>query len=303
MTGSGAESLAVLALALCLFAAIRRPWSLSESVIGIPAALVLVLLGVVSPHTAGRTIRDLVPTVCFLAAILVFGHLCANVGIFDYLAGQAGRFSRGDPVRLLTAVVVLAGTVTAFLTLDATVVLLTPVVIVTVRQLSLSSQPYTYACVQLANAGSLLLPVSNLTNLLAFTAAGISFGKFAELMALPWLAIVILQWVSLRVFFRTELRTSAANEVTVPPAPVFGLIVLSLTLATVVVCSALDVAPVWAAAGGALALLRLPLRQRKTTPRQVIASANLGFCLFVFASLHTGWAMRWSSFRPPVLTC
>ena len=37
---------------------------------------------------------------------------------------------------------------------------------------------------------SLLLPVSNLTNLLAFGASGLTFLGFAALMALPWLAVL-----------------------------------------------------------------------------------------------------------------
>ena len=79
-------------------------------------------------------------------------------------------------------VVVLAALVTSVLTLDATVVLLTPVVLSTAGRLGLRARPYAYACTRLANSGSLLLPVSNLTNLLAFTASGLSFGRFAALM-------------------------------------------------------------------------------------------------------------------------
>ena len=48
------------------------------------------------------------------------------------------------------------------------------------------SRPHLYACAHLANSGSLLLSVSNLTNLLAFAATGLSFGRFTALMALPW---------------------------------------------------------------------------------------------------------------------
>jgi arsenical pump membrane protein len=39
-----------------------------------------------------------------------------------------------------------------------------------------------YACTHLSSTASLLLPVSNLTNLLAFTASGLSFTRFAGLI-------------------------------------------------------------------------------------------------------------------------
>ena len=52
------------------------------------------------------------------------------------------------------------------LSLDATVVLLTPIVFATAARLRISPKPHVYACAHLANSASLLLPVSNLTNLL-----------------------------------------------------------------------------------------------------------------------------------------
>ena len=83
---------------------------------------------------------------------------------------------------------VTAAVTTAVLSLDATVVLLTPVVFATAARLDVRARPHVYACTHLANSASLLLPVSNLTNLLAFAASGLAFGHFAALMALPWLA-------------------------------------------------------------------------------------------------------------------
>ena len=77
---------------------------------------------------------------------------------------------------------------TAVLSLDATVVLLTPVVLGAARTLRVKTRPHAYATVHLANTASLLLPVSNLTNLLAFSASGLSFTRFSMLMAGPWLA-------------------------------------------------------------------------------------------------------------------
>jgi arsenical pump membrane protein len=62
---------------------------------------------------------------------------------------------------------------TAVLSLDATVVLLTPVVFATAARLEVRARPHVYACTHLANSASLLLPVSNLTNLLAFAAMGL----------------------------------------------------------------------------------------------------------------------------------
>ena len=60
---------------------------------------------------------------------------------------------------------------TAVLGLDATVVLLTPAAFAAAAKARLNARPHVYACTHLANSASLLLPVSNLTNLLAFRAS------------------------------------------------------------------------------------------------------------------------------------
>jgi arsenical pump membrane protein len=125
----------------------------------------------------------------------------------------------------------VASTVTAVLSLDATVVLLTPVVFATVARLRLRPKPHIYACTHLANSASLLLPVSNLTNLLAFSASGLSFARFGATMALPWLAAIAVEWLVLRRFFAADLIGHTEVSV-VPrrPAPVYACLVLGLTL-------------------------------------------------------------------------
>ena len=99
---------------------------LSEAAFALPGPLILILSRVVSWSQVGDALRELGPTVLFLAGILLFGHLCAEAGVFDYLGAVAARIGRGQARRLLGTVVALAAGVTAVLTLDATVVLLTP---------------------------------------------------------------------------------------------------------------------------------------------------------------------------------
>ena len=119
------------------------------------------------------------------------------------------RDARGDPRRLLAMVFLVAVTVTAVLSLDATVVLLTPVVFATAARLRTSARPHVYACTHLANSASLLLPVSNLTNLLAFEASGLSFARFAGLMVLPWLVALGIEWLVHARTFTADLTRPA----------------------------------------------------------------------------------------------
>jgi arsenical pump membrane protein len=273
--------LGLVLIAVCLAAAVSRPFGLGEAVVALPAVALALLLGVAHPDEAGHSLRQIAPTVGFLAAILAFGQLCATDGVFDYLGGLAARASGGLPTRLLGLVVGFAAIITATLTLDATVVLVTPVVLATTTRLAVPSRPHSYACAHIANSGSLLLPVSNLTNLLAFTTSGLSFGRFAVVMTLPWLLACLLDWAALRLAFRADLRQPGDQPPDPPAPPVFALVVLAATIAGFVVTTALGTAPAWAALTGCLVLGGRQLVRRQVGPVGLIMSTSPGFCAFV----------------------
>jgi len=270
-------------LAVCLAAAVARPRGISEAVVGVPCALLALLVGVTDLPTARHSVAGLAPTVAFLAAILAFGRLCADAGVFSYLGSVTARLSGGVPTRLLGLVVAFAALVTATLTLDATVVLVTPVVLATTVRLAVPARPHSYACAHLANSGSLLLPVSNLTNLLAFTASGLSFARFAAVMTLPWLLACTLDWTSLRLAFRRDLAAAARPGPEPPAPPVGALVVLASTVAGFVATTAVGIAPAWAALAGVLALAVPALLHGQLTPAGLVRAASPGFCAFVLS--------------------
>src|SRR6266508_2545221 len=161
-----AEAVALLLLAGTLAFAVVRPRGLPEAVAAVPAAALAVALGILPAGRALRELRDLGPTIGFLAAVLVLAELCEREGLFEAAGHWMAGASMGRPVRLLSLVFAVGAAVTVVLSLDATVVLLTPVVFQTAARLRLRPKPQVYACTHLANSASLLLPVSNLTNLL-----------------------------------------------------------------------------------------------------------------------------------------
>ena len=102
--------------------------------------------------------------------------------------------------------------------LDATVVLLTPAAFAAAAKARLAGRPHVYACAHLANSASLLLPISNLTNLLAFRASELSFARFAALMALPWAVAIAIEWGALRWVFRRDLEAPGRTPRRTDPA-------------------------------------------------------------------------------------
>jgi len=266
--------------------AVVRPRGWPEAAAAVPAAALAVAVGAVTPHEAWQQTHTLLPVVVFLALILVLAQLCADEGLFEAAGAAVARRCGGSPRRMLVGVFAVAAVITAVLSLDATVVLLTPVVFATAARVGARARPHVYATAHLANSASLLLPVSNLTNLLAFTASGLSFTRFAALMALPWLAAIAVEYTAFRGFFRTDLAataTPAAPAEKGPDVPVFTLAVLALTLGGFVVTSFAGLEPAWAALAGVVVLGGRALGQHRTTVRELVGAASPLFCLFVLA--------------------
>ena len=279
-----ALALSLLALVGTLAAAVRRPRWLPEAAVPAGGAALLVALGAISLTGARHALADLGPTVGFLAALLVLADGCRREGVFAAIGVWMAAASRGAATRLLALTFVACAAVTAVLGLDATVVLLTPVVFATAARLRASPKPHVYACTHLANSASLLLAVSNLTNLLAFRASGLSFTRFAALMALPWLAVIAVEWIVLRRFFAIDLERPHVDARGVgdsPPISRFVLAVLGLTLAGFVASSALGVAPVWFATAGAVAITLPALTRGTATTGSIVRAAEPGFLVFV----------------------
>jgi arsenical pump membrane protein len=284
-----ALAVSLVVLVATLAAAVARHQWAPGSAVAAAGALLLLALGIAGAHEAADAIRALGPTVGFLAALLVLADGCRREGLFEALGAALARGSNGDERRLLALVFAAATAVTVTLGLDATAVLLTPVVLVCAARLRASPRAPAYACVHLANSASLLLPVSNLTNLLAFRAAGVSFAHFAVLMLLPTAWAVAVDWLALKRLVpgtppsaaRPAVDRRAADPAPMRTVPRFALAVLVLTLAGFLASSLISIAPVWIATGGALLITLPALRRPAATARELVTAVQPGFLVFV----------------------
>jgi arsenical pump membrane protein len=138
-----------------------------------------------------------------------------------------------------------------------------------------------------ANSGSLLLPVSNLTNLLAFHAADLSVARFAALMTLPTLAVLAVEYAGTRWCFADDLHTVAGSGRSDPAEarrpPRWALAVLAATLAGFVLSSPIGVPVAAVAAGGAVLLGARRVVDGRVAPGQVARWLDPAFLLFVAA--------------------
>ncbi len=136
MADAIALPLALLALTATLAIALVRPSHVSEAAAALAGAVVLLAVRAISLSRAEASLRSLGPTVGFLAALLLIAEGCRREGLFEAIGHLMARRSGHDPCRLLAFVFIVASAVTIVLGLDATVVLLPPIVLATTARLS-----------------------------------------------------------------------------------------------------------------------------------------------------------------------
>ena len=167
------------------------------------AGAIAVATGVLPPQDALAIFERVWPILLFVVAVTVVAELAAIAGVFDVAAAGLARLGRGRTWLLWVLVVVLATAATAFLSLDTTAVLLTPVVVAVARARRLDPLPFAFTTVWLANTASLVLPVSNLTNLLAVHRLGDQdTGAFLLLLGPSALVAIGASVLLLALFFR-----------------------------------------------------------------------------------------------------
>ena len=92
----------------------------------------MVATGAISSDAVREEAEQLGPVIGFLAAVLVLAQLCDDEGLFQACGAWMARWSAGRPRRAARrGVRARLRLITAVLSLDATVVLLTPVVFAT----------------------------------------------------------------------------------------------------------------------------------------------------------------------------
>jgi arsenical pump membrane protein len=155
-----------------------------------------------------------------VAGLLLIGLVADGDGLFRYAGQRLARAGRSGYLLFAGATVIITA-VTATLNLDTSVAFLTPVLVYTARSRAGAGPEgagpdgagaegagpaLLYGCLLLSNAASLLLPGSNLTNLIVLGHLHLTGGQFVARMWLPWLGAVIVTAAVVAVGERRSLR-------------------------------------------------------------------------------------------------
>ncbi|MFJ6194530.1 SLC13 family permease [Micromonospora sp. NPDC092111] len=261
-------------------------------------AIALALLGVGAVATgllprpeAEATLHRILPLLLFLGTVVVLAELTAVAGVFDVVATRLAIAARGSFGALFLLCVGFASVTTIALNLDTTAVLLTPVMIALAGKLGIAPGPLAMTTVWLANTASLLLPVSNLTNLLAADRIELAPLAYASRMALPQLAAIAVTTAGLWIWYWRRGRRDA-DRFTPPQRHVptdrllFGTAVAGCLLLVAGILAGVEIGVASTVAAG-LVVLGFAVRSRHTLRPALLPWRLLVFVTGLFLVVQT----------------
>ena len=230
----------------------RAASRLAPGVLLLLGAAAAVAAAAADPASASAAASQDWPPFVLVAGLLLVGLVAAEDRLFE-AAGERIARAAPDGRVLFAGVAALTVVVSALLNLDTAVAFLSPVMVHTARKRGEDATVLLSACLLLSNAGSLLLPGSNLTNLIVVGHLHLSGGEFAARMCIPWLAAGLVTALTVAWFGRRTLRHRIATDGG-PTRPVLGAGLPAVVAATVLVVvdpdPALPVLAVGVAAAG-----------------------------------------------------
>lgn len=223
--------------------------------------------GVLPLPAFGELATRTIPILAFVLAMSLVTELVDEAGLFRVVTDRLAALGRGRVFLLWLLVVAVATVSTVFLSLDTTAVLVTPVVVLLAVHARIPPLPFALTSIWLANTASLLLPVSNLTNLLAQDRLGLTPWRFAGLVWAPALVGLLVPLALLWLAFRRDLRGTYGPQ---PAHPVRDNTLLKAAAVTLLVLLPALVSGIpvqYPALAAAAVLLAVFLRRRPSVLR------------------------------------
>lgn len=185
-------TLIVLGTFALLFVRRFGRYPLSRSITAATGAVVLIALGIVTPQRAIEAMS--VQTLLLLFGMLVHVAALARSGFYEWAATKLVEVA-ATPRRLTLGALLLSAVLSAFALNDATVLLLTPVLVVAADEGGIDPVPSILAVIFGANIGSVATPLGNPQNAYILAASDLTTPEFV--VTLTPIAVICLSVAAL----------------------------------------------------------------------------------------------------------
>jgi arsenical pump membrane protein len=263
--------LAIFGVTIGLIMSRPRWLPLKETGAALAGGGLMLALGFVGFGEAGAVLLGEWNAFLFFLGLMTIAAMAEKAGFFDWVASLAARWAKGSSRRLFINVFLIGTVITAFLSNDATALILTPIVYSIVVRLRLDALPYMFACTFIADTASFILPVSNPINILVTNRFPLDLGSFLLHLLPAAVAAIVVNVLLFLLIFKNDLRDNFDMRLAEPPAAAirdraffrYVCIVLVVIAISYVTASALQIPLSLVALGGAALLIGGAARLRQ----------------------------------------
>lgn len=232
--------------ALAIAGVIIRPLKIAEAFWAVAGAAVLLIFQLISFEEGWHGIAKGTDVYLFLTGMMLLAETAREEKLFDWLAAYATRLSKGSQKRLFLLIYLAGIIVTAFLSNDATAVVLTPAVAAAVKAAKVDKPlPYLLICAFIANAASFILPISNPANLVIYGSHLPPLGIWLAHYTIPAVVAVTVTYILLYLTQQKQLTSKIEPDISIPNLTAgskTALIGIAVTAVVLLVSSALGIA-------------------------------------------------------------
>jgi Na+/H+ antiporter NhaD/arsenite permease-like protein len=199
---SAAVAVTIFAVAYALIASEK----VNRVVVALAGAGLMLALRLVSSEDAFHSTDFGIDweVIFLLLGMMIVVGVMKQTGLFEYLAIWSAKKARGQPYRIMAALVVLTAVASAFLDNVTTVLLVAPVTVLICERLELPPAPYLIALALASNIGGTATLIGDPPNIIIASEADLSYTDFLVNLA-PLVVLLLVVFVALcRVLFRSS---------------------------------------------------------------------------------------------------
>lgn len=143
-----------------------------------------------------------------LVSMMVIVSITTRSGVFNWIANELLKFTKGHPVKVLCALGLFTAVTSAFLDNVTTVILIMPITFAIAKKLDIDPIPFLLTEIFSSNIGGTATLIGDPPNIIIGSAGGLSFIDFIKELTPVILVIMCVALTVLAFIFRKKLHAS-----------------------------------------------------------------------------------------------